>query len=218
MIIKVKTKALLLISLCLINFSIKSQIVKSTYVKNGNIFIQYDNGNYNQITYQSFDTLPSLSKNNNFVIYLRTIRDSSMSEEGNKETKIMRYNIANSTESVLVQGCKRDGSGSSGFSYANSNDYPFSDLCNIYNLQLSYDGQRIYFQTEAWVVSSAIHYYDIPSDKQFFFHAGDLKKVLPDGNLLISITGIEQGKGRYWQDWVYDKIGRPIRSNGKKEY
>jgi hypothetical protein len=215
------SRILLSATLCLIAQLVKSQEATKTFIKNGNIYVQYDNAESRQLTAKGFDSQPIMANDKSFVIYLRTIKNPTEPEEGVEiidETKIVLYNLKSSVENVIVQGCKSDGTGSSPINYSDSDEYPFSGLCNISNLQLSSDGQRVYFETSAWTVSNAIHYCFIPSRKLAFFSSGWLNKVFQDGNLNITITDIEQNKGRYTQDWLYDKNGAAIEAIGEKEF
>ena len=213
------SRTLLLITLCLVASLVKSQEITKTFIKSGNIFVQYDNADSRQITIKGIDSQALLSSDKKFVIFLRTIKNTKEPEEGEEvieDTKIIKYDFATSTEKLLVEGCKSDGSGSSAISYADSDEYPFTGLCNISNIQLSPDGQRVYFETDAWTVSHAIHFCFIPNGKIAFYSSGSLNEILPNGNLSINITGIEQNKGRYTQDWLYDKNGNPVEALGDK--
>lgn len=214
-------KKLLIICFCLIAFQSKSQLITKTFEKKGNIYIQYDNAETKQLTSKGIDSQPILSSDKSFVIYLRTIKNTSKVEEGDEvidETKIIQYDFKTSLEKVLVQGCRKDGKGSSPIAYADSDNYPFTGLCNISLILLSPDNRRVYFQTTAWAVANAIHYYNIPANKIGFCHSGDLEGILPDGNLKISITDTEKNKGRYYQQWLFDKNGNPIKAIGEKEF
>ncbi len=216
-----KSLIVLLITFLLLNLNSKAQSITKTYLKNGNVYAQYDNADTRQITTKGIDSQPVLSNDKKFVIYLRTIKNTKEPEEGEEfieETRIVKYDFSTSIEKILVQGCKSDGTGSSTLSYADSDQYPFSGICNITNIQLSPDGHRVYFQTSAWTVSNAIHYCFIPNGKIAFFSSGNLKGIDNDGNLVISSTGIEQGKGRYTQDWLFDKDGNELKAVSEKEF
>lgn len=214
-----KILSALLVSL-LLSASIFASIAEKVIVKDSNIFIQDDHGVLKQITFKGQDSNASLAKNKKFVVFLRTVKNTLVKEEGDlviDETAIMLYDLRISSEKTLVQGCKFDGTGSSPFDYADSEKYPFSGLCNITTPLLSSDDQRVYFETTAWTVSEAVHYCMISSGKIVFFHSGSLNEVYLDGNLSINITDIEKNKGRYYQDWLFDKNGKAIKALGKKE-
>lgn len=214
-----KIKIILLVILSLTTcVNIKAQEVTKTFIKKGNIYVQFDNADSRQITNKGLDVQAILSKNKQFVIGLRIKEDKKDQEQILNETAIILFDLVTNKEKVIVQGCKFDGSGSSLFSYAESDEFPFPGLCNITNVRISPDGQRVYFETDAWAVSSAIHYCNLSNGKIAFFHSGTLKEVLEDGNLNISITGIEENVGRYWQDWLFDKNGTKIKAIGEKSF
>jgi hypothetical protein len=195
--------------------------VTKTFIKTGNIFIQYDNADTRQITFKGLDSQAFLSNDKKFALFIRTIKNLKEPEEGEEiieESKIMLYTFSASAEKLLVQGCKSDGTGSTPISYSESEEYPFSGLCNIANFQLSPDGMRVYFETSAWTVSNAIHYCYIPTGKIALVGAGRLNQILPNGNLNITITGTAQEKGRYTQDWLFDKNGTEIEPIGEQQF
>ncbi len=215
------SRTFLIISLCFFTSLGRSQEVTKTFIKSGNIFLQYDNADTHQITFKGLDSHSMLSSDKKYLIFIRTIRNQEEPEEGVEyieESKIVQFTIATSSEKVLVQGCKSDGSGSSVISYAESDQYPFSGLCNITNVMLSPDGQRVYFETDAWTTSHAIHYCFVPTGKIALFGSGSLNEILPNGDINVGITAIEPNKGRYTQNWLFDKNGNEIKAIGVKEF
>jgi hypothetical protein len=209
-----------LLSILLTTLYCFSAIPERAFTKEGNLFIQFDNSEIIQITFKGQDSDASMASNRKFIVFLRTVKNPDAKEEGEQlidETSIILYNLENSKEQILVQGCKFDGEGSSKISYSDSEGYPFTGLCNIQKPILSPDNERIYFETTAWTVSAAIHFCSIPTGMISFFHAGSLNEVLPNGNLSINVTETRKNKGRYYQDWLFDSKGKAIKALGKKE-
>jgi len=216
-----------------------SQKVINTYIQNKNVYIKFDNGRSSKITNLSSDTLAILSNNKGFVIYLRT-KFIKYNKDENKYRKeinvpvdqIIYYDLHTSKERIIIQTVDNDllsESISNDFpelnskiSYANSKKYNFSNLGTIYKIFISPDNTRIYFETSAWTVSYAIHYYVISTKNIYFYSAGSINKILKNGNLSISITGLESdingNSGRYEQDWLYDKDGKEIKPLTKKKF
>lgn len=212
---KLKFTTLLLFSL--LSGHIASQNVTETFSTMGNVYVQYGKTYFHQITKTGLDTLPALSKDRHFLIYLR-----NQQSNGVNLSQIIRYDLRTSTEEVLVQASEGNPDVSTYISYANSDNYPFSCLGEIMNMKLSPDNERIYFETTAWTVSDAIHYYDISTGQIYFFHSGDLNKIYPNGMLNITTTSLAFDKkgnsGRYTQQWLYDSNGKKIKPLSKKVF
>lgn len=210
---KLKFTALLLFSL--LSGHIASQNVTETFSTMGNVYVQYGKMYFHQITKTGLDTLPALSKDRQFLIYLRYQKNN-----GIRLSQIIRYDLRTSAEEVLVQASEDNPDVSTSISYANSDNYHFSCLGDITNIKLSPDNERIYFETSAWTVSNAIHYYVISTGQIHFFHSGDLNKIYPNGMLNIQTTDLAYDKkgnsARYVQYWLYDSDGKKIKPLSKR--
>lgn len=197
-----------------------AQEAREAYITDGNVFLRYQDGTARQLTNTGSDSQVALSADKKFLVWLRIVA-SPLGEEKDdlriSETSVHYYDIAADSAWVLIQGCDREGKGSTPFRYADSDKFPFEGLCNIGNVKLSPDGSRVYFETDAWVVCPAVHYYEINSKQIEFFHAGILNFVSENGDVNIAITWIEKDYGRYWQNWLYDKNGKAIRATGERE-
>ncbi|MEI6754139.1 MAG: hypothetical protein WCK78_13355 [Paludibacter sp.] len=199
---KLKTAAIIL--LLLVSVLIFSQKVTKTFLRKGNVYVQAGKSSFSQITKSGFDTLPILSNDKKFVIFLR-----HLPEKYDYVTQIVSFDIATATETVLVRACTDNPHVSSPISYADTRNYPFSCLGSIEKIFFSPNNQRIYFQAEAWTVSAAIHYYDMATKKIHFFSDGSISRIFSNGMLDIEITGNE-GHGRYWQHFLFDTNGKKI--------
>lgn len=210
---KLEFTTLLLFSL--LSGHIASQNVTEAFSYKGNIYAQDGKIYFHQVTKSGLDTLPSLSKDRHFLIYLRHQQSGEINL-----TQIIRYDLRTSTEEVLVQASEDNPNVSTSISYANSDNYPFSCLGDIMNMKLSPDNERIYFETTAWTVSHAIHYYVISTGQIYFFHSGDLNEIYPNGMLNIQTTDLAFDKkgnsARYVQYWLYDSDGKKIKPLSKR--
>jgi hypothetical protein len=56
--------------------------VTKTFIKTGNIFIQYDNADTRQITFKGLDSQAFLSNDKKFALFIRTIKNLKEPEEG----------------------------------------------------------------------------------------------------------------------------------------
>ncbi|MEI8087129.1 MAG: hypothetical protein WCG93_13045 [Paludibacter sp.] len=208
-----KPKSIILLYCCMFSMHATSQKVTKTILRKGNVYVQSGKNSFSQISKLGCDTLPILSNDKKFVIFLR-----HLPEKYDYVTQIVRVDIATTTETVLVRACTDNPRVSTPISYANSFNYPFSCLGSIEKIFLSPNNQRIYFQAEAWTVSAAIHYYDMATTKIHFFSSGSISCVFSNGMLDIEITGNE-GNGRYWQHFLFDTNGKKITpALGEKTY
>ena len=198
-----KSKISIVIIVLLLSVPVISQHISGVFQSHGNVYLQFGKSSFTPITKGKMDTLPKLSNNKKYVIFLRVLAK-------NHTSQIIRYDIATSTESVLVQANTDHPEVCTPISYANSDDYPFPCLGSISNIELSPHNKRIYFETDAWAVSAAIHYYDITTSKIHFFHSGSINRIFSNGMLDVQITG-NDGHGRYWQNFLFDTNGRKIR-------
>jgi len=205
-----KSKISIVITVLLLSVPVISQHISGVFQSHGNVYLQFGKSSFTPITKGKMDTLPKLSNNKKYVIFLRVLPK-------NHTSQIIRYDIATSTESVLVQANTDHPEVCTPISYANSDDYPFPCLGSISNIELSPDNKRIYFETDAWAVSAAIHYYDITTSKIYFFHSGSITRIFSNGMLDVQIT-VNDGHGRYWQNWLFNSKGKKVRSFENKEY
>jgi len=200
---------------CLLSWQVYSQNVTETFSSRGNVYVQYGKMYFHQITKSGLDTLPILSKNKKFLIYLRCSYNNDINL-----SQIIRYDLKTSKEKILIQSAEDHPEVSTPISYAKSYEYYFSCLGDISNILLSPDNKRIYFEASAWAVSDAIHYYVFSTGKIYFYHSGDLIKIYPDGMLKIRLAPLAYDKKgnsyRYLQDWLFDKNGEQIRPLSKK--
>jgi hypothetical protein len=206
-----KTKYLFVITVLLLSAYVKSQHISGVFQSHGNVYLQFGKSSFSSITKGKMDTLPKLSNNKKYVLFLRVLPK-------NHTSQIIRYDIATSTESVMVQANTDYPEVCTPISYANSDDYPFPCLGSISNIELSPDDKRIYFETDAWAVSAAIHYYSFTTKKIQFFHSGSINRIFSNGMVDVQTTG-NDGNGRYWQSYLFDINGKKIRpALGKKTY
>ncbi|NVO21123.1 MAG: hypothetical protein HXX13_15580 [Bacteroidetes bacterium] len=201
-----------LISLLITSAVSRAQSPSTVSIKDGNIYISFTDGQLKQLTFNGTDSDVSLSKSKEFIVYLETIKGKSSAE-----SSIILMDLISSQKKVLVKSSGLDGSKGSVISYANSDRYPFPGLTNVMNPILSPDDHRIYFETTAWVTVNAVHFIHLPTMTIYFFHSGSLNKVNKDETVSLNITGIQKNKGRWYQDWLFNKNGEAIMPLGRKE-
>jgi hypothetical protein len=196
--------------------------------RNDTYFILYDNKVEKEILQGKGNSVIYYSKKNQYVLYKKLIKKSVlMNKEDGKEDasdmySIYLFNMLNNKTIEVFKSCF-DGNDGTKPSYANSDSYPFNAICNPDNFMLSPDEEVIYFNSKAWSVSYAIHYFNIKDLKLKFFHSGSLVKVDNTG-VIIEITDVETvkengelvSKGRYWQNCLYSFDGKFIKYIGEK--
>jgi Tol biopolymer transport system component len=92
---------------------------------------------------------------------------------------------------------------------------PKKNLTNMNTLMFSNDGMAIYFLSEAWVTSNALHKFDLRTQKQSYItDANDI--TLPTkgkyaGYLVVNKHEYVQGGGSVDRDWLISPSGRKVR-------
>jgi hypothetical protein len=208
--------------------SASSQKIVNAYSKDGKIFVQLDNGSAKQIVSEANCSILGFSVNKNIVIYQKVERKSAVKPGdemlGFDQVSIRCYNLTSDKSITLFTTCL-DGVGGTKPEYAGTSIFPNTNLCDFQMAMLNPEGDRLYFQTEGWRTSPAIHYYNLTENKLVFFKAGWLQKVNLSG-VEVQITGIEfknnqgqtESKGRFTQYCLYDKNGILIKELSQKEF
>jgi hypothetical protein len=217
-----------LVIFALTGLQVSGQSIVNVFQQDNNIKIQYDNGNIKEIIIAGNGDLIGFSRSQNLILYSHiSLKSPNAGQEGagsHDQISIHGYNPSLSKDSILFTTCL-DGTGGTRPPYANSSIYPFETLCGFFSPTLSPDGDRLYFETSAWTVSNAVHYYNLQSRKLIFFKAGWLQRVSQAG-VEMQITAIEwknnqgvvESRGRYTQYCLYDIHGNLIRELSEREY
>jgi hypothetical protein len=94
-----------------------------------------------------------------------------------------------------------------------SND-PKGTLVGFKNLFLSPDSKTLYFQTDAWATSDAVHAIEIATKRQRFVAPGEIACVVLagqyQGDLVIQQHRYFVQGGSYDNLWLYDPSGKEI--------
>ena len=93
-------------------------------------------------------------------------------------------------------------------------DNPKSNLTGFKNLTLSPDSKTLYFQTDAWAVSDAIHAINLTTRKVYFVTDGEISCVILggryQGDLVVQQHRYFIGGGSYDNLWLFDPTGKEI--------
>lgn len=95
---------------------------------------------------------------------------------------------------------------------------PKKNLAHFNTLMFSYDDRAIYFLSEAWVTSNAVHKYDLYTHKQSYITDGNditlLTKGKYAGYLVVNKHEYVQGGGSVDRDWILSPSDRKVRRLG----
>lgn len=196
-----------------------SQKVSNIFTKEGKIFVQYNDGVVTEIVSHGKNSVIGFSPEKKNVIYLRMVQQSQTRglefSESSDQFSVFCFDLKTNDDEVLFTTCL-DGQGGTQPEYANSDIYPFSYLGNWEGGILTKDGEKLFFQTSAWMTCPAIHYYNLATHKLIFFVPGWLHSVTEEG-VVTGSTGIGDN-GRYTQQRLYDFDGNFIKELSPKEY
>lgn len=213
--------------LLLVNIS-NGQNLVNAYTKNGKIQAQFDNGKIKEVVSMGQNEVIAFSRKNKFIIFERVEQKSNNTAQEGKESydklSVRCFNLITNKETILFTTCL-DGVGGTKLPYGNSSIFPNENICGFEMPLLSNDEEKLFFQTNGWVTSPAIHYYNLKENNLVFYKAGWLQKIHADG-VVVQITSLDinnnQGKtesnGRYVQTCLFDFNGNMIKELSKKEY
>lgn len=114
----------------------------------------------------------------------------------------------NKPDKMLFITCL-DSEGGTPIDYAMSEKFPFPALCQLEAAMLDKQNRRLYFQTAAWTVSPAVHYYNFADEKIYFFKDGWLESISSAG-VEISRAILTEHNGRQIFTNFFDKDGNKI--------
>lgn len=96
---------------------------------------------------------------------------------------------------------------------------PTNLLCNFHNPQFSPDGNKIYFQSTAWVTSDAIHVINLQSGIHRFLTDGNSLEVIRkgeyEGYLIVQKHKYFMSGGSYDWYWLVSPEGKEIAPVGR---
>ncbi len=169
------------------------------FTKNRDIFVRTKDGRTIQITHKKMDADPILSPNRKLIAFIRETEQKYPStfeahdnlgtefEQESNLSQIWLYDIEKQTEKLLV-------------------DYkigeklkPEEQLVEFDELQISSDGKYLYFLTEAWAISNALHRYRFDTNTVEYF-TDAISYFLFDANACENAA--ERDSVKQFQDYV----------------
>jgi len=176
-------------------------------------------GTRTRITNQNSDTLPQLSNNKKFIVFLRNLTLPSIYNDdldAREPKAIIYYDIESGSEKILARSCYSRDEKADKFSSTTIED-PNYVLCDFDNPRISADDKIIYFSSYSGVVGTGnTNYINIGTWEIHHFGFGGLVELRKDGTLELEVTynlyaGKDNPRGRVWKTWLYNKKGKPIR-------
>lgn len=170
-------------------------------VQSGNVCIKDDAGQVKSLTSSGRDAEPIFSPDRRWVVFVRSIPGKTIATGVGDSPATELWQIgANGKEATLLVRPK-------------SADKTESLIANISGPQFSADGRNVFFVSDAWATSGAVHVVDTTNGKEHFVCAGGDLEVVPRGEykdcLLVQQHRYFIGGGTYDWYWLF-------RSNGKE--
>lgn len=183
----------------------------NTSVKSaGSVVPSPDSGSVQKEVYVASDSVLVLSPDGQMGAYVKTrIGSTPATEENNTDIdEIWLYDVSSNTTSILVRGNENAST-------------PETTLESLGSLAFSPDGQYLYFTTEAWTTSGAIHRVDLETEKEKFVSAGNGLEVVPSGKykgfLITSLHKYFDGGGSYDYYYLLSMDGKEVMLAGKDD-
>ncbi len=178
---------------------------QSVYESNGSIFLKDQKGSEIRLTYSGRDSEPSLSPDGAMVAFVRDTPQkriwTGIGEAPATELWIVDVS-SKKAERVLR---------------AKNSDKMEERLSGFHALQFSQDSDSIYFLSEAWATSGAVHRLNLTTKKERFIVPGLGFEVIREGEysgyLKVRIRKYyeEFGRGAYDCDYVLTPEGKEIK-------
>lgn len=212
--------------------------ITNTHVKNGNIFIDYENGKEKQVTFSGLDDQPSLSSDLKKIVFLRNIPGKVYANNltgnnlnniklpgitGNDENgdylileQIVLLNISDLSEKTIFKsGIIKDKYIQNGNDFTNI----FDVISGLNSPLFSADNNKIYFSSAAWATSNAIFSVDINSGQLSYITDGNSLNIIADNKynndiLVLKHKYYEDTDGSYDHYYIIDQDGNEIKDVG----
>ncbi|MBI4383572.1 MAG: PD40 domain-containing protein [Nitrospinae bacterium] len=194
----------------------RSKSLQAVFEKNGNIFLKVEN-NIVQLTKTGRDHAPLLSPDGKWVAFIREIEGKVKECSEDKDLwvcasdQLWSIDLATRAERMIVEPLE---------------DTPDARkaIANISNMTFSPDSKTLYFETQAWAVSGAIHAVDPDGKNERFVTDGDDLRVIKrswieklTGHLVMHKHKYFMGGGAYDLFWLTTPTGKELGPLGEFE-
>jgi dipeptidyl aminopeptidase/acylaminoacyl peptidase len=182
------------VALCfLIGLFAQATMAGPLSVRNGNICMVGSSGEIKELTSSGDDSQPVLSPDGHWVVFVRTLPGKTIAT-GNGDspaTELWQIGVDGKHATLLVR--------------PRSSDKMENVLANLSKPQFSSDGRRVFFVSDAFATSGAVHVVDTTNGKEHFVCGGSDVEVIRSGEyrdcLLVAQHRYFIGGGSY--DWYF---------------
>ena len=175
--------------------------------KDGNIFLRADEGEAKQLTTSGRDSGPVLSPDGRWVVFIRGVPGKKISTG------------AGDVDAEELWQVRADGKDPTRLVAPKAADDVQNVVANFQHVQFSSDGRLVYFVTEAYATSGAVHVVDTTKGKERFFVAGSTVEVVRHGEyrdcLLVEQHRYFIGGGSYDWIWLFRPDGKEVGPVGE---
>ncbi len=175
---------------------------QSLYVQDGDIFLKDEVGTATRLTASGLDSSPIFSPDSTLVAFIRTTSGKPIvtgSGDGNP-TELWIYDLTAKKAQKLVAPMQ-----------SNNMEQVLADFSDI---QFSNDSKTIFFMSQAWTTSDAIHKVDVTTKEESFVAPGLSMKLISRGNYAgdIRVTQHRYHKrgGSYDCDYTLTPEGKEV--------
>jgi len=189
-----------------IAFSAKTHAQKVS-IRNGNVCISTASGENKTLTNSGHDSNTVLSPDKKWIVFVRTVprRKIPTGSGAADATELWQIRADGKEPATLVR--------------SKAGDKMEDVLAGFSNPQFSTDGKLVYFLSEAWTTSGALHVVDTTNGKEHFVCPAAEFEVVPSGeyrdNLLVQQHRYFIGGGSYDWFWLLKPDGREIGPVGE---
>lgn len=176
---------------------------QSVYEKGCNIFFKNAHYQETQLTALKRDSEPSLSSNKKLVVFVRTTTKQPIST-GNGEsawTELWITNITTQQTQKIVD--------------SKASNQMQKVLAGFSSPQFSANAKSVFFLSQAWVTSAAVHRVDLQTKQVQFVAAGNDLVVICQGQYLghlqINQHRYHKNGGSYDCDYIFDTAGKEVK-------
>ncbi|HEU0013740.1 MAG TPA: hypothetical protein VFQ45_08655 [Longimicrobium sp.] len=132
-----------------------------------------------------------------------------------RATPGVMVDMPSQSEATELWVMRKDGSQPRKLVRGTADDAPERTLAGFHSPRFSPDGGTIYFLSEAWVTSAAVHAVDVASGSERFVAPGNSLHVVQRGkyagHLVVSQHRYWQGGGSYDWPWLVTPEGKALR-------